>query len=388
MGIYVIKSMSPCLQGGSLLSQLKRFYKYRALPYFRILLINRARVKLPIVAITTGAALIGFPWLPFILNVLARTSAKVTWLDSSQALIATLVGLFLIVWGVYLANKHMVRIEQNASEKTKAIIKQYSINSSEKNEISKNPKRVSYVVLDQRKKDLESEVEWIKRSLLKQKDVVNDVNYILERWDEPTLHYEGIAHIPFVFLLGYQLSDKRDIIFSEWNENTRKWVSLPQSANEYPPLLLHKNLARDADKEDDVSICVSLTEEIYPEQLKGLNVYGKTMYHLKLKNCVRHAIVCKDQLADYTAQFRSLLDNIKSSHRQVSTIHIFISAQTSLVYSFGGTLTRNDPEVRIYNFNRERTIKYPWGLKVHEQSDSDLTKTQICIQQEEGPSTS
>ncbi|WP_167449501.1 SAVED domain-containing protein [Halobacillus trueperi] len=363
--------------------QFKRFFKYRALPYFQIFLINRARVKLPIIAITTGAALIGSPWLPFIISLLARTSAKVTWLDQSQAIIATLVGLCLIVWGVYLANKHMVRIEQNATEKTKAIIKQYSINSSEKNEISKNPKRISYVVLDQRKKDFESEIEWIKRSLLKQKGVIKDVNYILERWDEPTLHYEGIAHIPFVFLLGYQLSDKRDIIFSEWNENTRKWVSLPQSVDEYPPLLLHKSLEVDANQASDISICVSLTEEIYPEQLKGLKVYGKPMYHLKLRKCMRHAIVCKEQLADYTAEFRSLLDDIKSEHREVKTIHIFISAQTSLVHSFGGTLTRNDPEVRIYNFNRERTIKYPWGLKIQETSDSENINMQIFTQSEE-----
>ena len=207
--------------------------------------------------------------------IYCKELANVTWLDKSQSLIATIVGLSLIVWGVILANKHLVRIENNADEKTKAIIKQYSINSTEKNDTSKNPKRVTYAVLDQRPNEAQPEREWIERALLKQKEFVNDVHYIVERWDEPILHYEGIAHIPFVFLLGYQLSDKRDIVFSEWDENIRKWETLPQSVDQYPPLILHSNLIGKPAQQTVVAICVSLTEEIYPEQLKGLSVYGK-----------------------------------------------------------------------------------------------------------------
>lgn len=344
---------------------------------------NKARLKIPLTLLTLGGSLIGFPWMPFIISWWEKTSSNVTLLDESQSLIATVVGVGLILIGLRFANKLLIRIEKSADEKTKAIIKQYSIDSSEKNDRSNNPKRVTYVVLDQRQKESETEHEWIERAILKQKDVVKDVHYIVERWDEPILHYEGIAHIPFVFLLGYQLSDKRDIVFSEWDENIRKWQSLPQSVENYPPLILHENLVGNPAQQTEVAICISLTEEIYPEQLKGLSVFGKTNYHLKLETCERHAVKYKDQLAEYKAQFRNLVDDIKRIHRQIKTIHVFISAQTSLVYSLGGTLTRNDPEVQIYNFNRGRTIEYPWALKVGKNIGTNLVNNQIYFVQEE-----
>lgn len=365
------------------MGRFKRFLKYRAIPYLRIMLMNKARLKLPILLLTLGVGLLGSPWLPLLFTLLARTSANVTWLDGTISLSATVIGVVLVVCGLILAKRHLIRLEKSADEKTNAIIKQYSINSSEKNDTSKNPKRVTYAVLDQRKKEQESEREWIERAILKQKEIVDDVHYIVERWDEPILHYEGIAHIPFVFLLGYQLSDKRDIVFSEWDENIRKWKALPQSAVQYPPLILHKNLVGNPAEQTEVAICVSLTEEIYPEQLKGLSVYDKTMYHLKLGTCERHAIKCKDQLAEYTVQFRKLVDDIKREHRQIKTIHVFISAQTSLVYCLGGSLTRNDPEVLIHNYNRGRTIEYSWALMVKEQIDTNRLDNQIYFAKED-----
>jgi len=80
--------------------------------------VNKARIKLPIAILTLGVSLVGFPWLPFVIDLLQKTSANVTWLDKSLSLIATMVGLGLILWGVRLTDKHLVRIEKNADEKT------------------------------------------------------------------------------------------------------------------------------------------------------------------------------------------------------------------------------------------------------------------------------
>lgn len=341
------------------------------------------RMKIPLTFLLAGVGLMGVDWWQYLILLLTRTTTNVSPLDASVSIIAKIVGIILILFSVYWANRLMIRIEKKSSEKTKLVLKQFSINSSEKNDISDNPKSVIYIQLDQRQQEEESGVEWIKRSLFRQKDAILDVHYIVERWDHPILYYEGLAHIPFVFLLGYQLSNKRELLFTEWDENKKKWNVLPKTVDSYSSLHLHKQIIKPVKDEKEIAVCISLTEEIQDVQLKGLDAYHCNKYHLKLRTCKRHAIVCLDQLEEYTRQFRQLMDNINRTYPRLQKVHIFISAQTSLVFNVGSVLTRNDAEVWIYNFERNNNIQYPWGLRVHPTTVKNKIENHIIIAQGE-----
>ena len=278
----------------------------------------------------------------------------------------------------------MVKAENTEEEKSKVVLKQFSIDSSEKNETSNNPKSLMYVILDQRKNDDESKVNWIKRCLNQQKEKIEDYFYVAERWDQPASYYEGLAHIPFVFLLGYQVSDKLNFSFSEWNEHAKKWIPLPEIADNFPSLVLEKNIQESEKEATDVTICISLTSSIQEWQLEGLIAQDCNIYHLKLKECKRHAIVCLKQLEEYKHQFRKLLDEINNTYPRLRTVHIFISAQTSLVFNIGSALTRNDKETWIYNYEVNSKPLYPWGIKAHKATKKGYqTDKYIKIVEEE-----
>ncbi|WP_163537587.1 SAVED domain-containing protein [Gracilibacillus sp. YIM 98692] len=346
--------------------QFKRFIKYKAYPYVKIYLKNKAYNKTPLVILGVGVSIIpGFDWFPYLAHFLFPEIENTgTYIN----IISILVSLALILFSLYWINRQMTQREKGLGFQSKVILKQFSIDSSEKNKTSLNPKDVSYVILDQRPKLSESKLTWIKNNLVKQKEAIGDYLYVVERWDQPKSQYEGLAHIPFVFLLGYQVSDKRNFIFSEWDEHKLKWNELPENGD-YAKLQLVRDLNSDKYEATDVNILISLTAEIKKSQLKGSTTEHNDIYHLKLVKCKRHAIKCSTQLSEYKEQFRSLLDELYELYPKLTRVNVFISAQTSLVFNIGSSLTRNDKVVFIYNFESKNPINYPWSLKVHKETE-------------------
>jgi hypothetical protein len=354
---------------------IKRFIKYKGYPYILTFLKNRARLKLPITFLTVGASLISFD----IFNLLVSLVGNAVNANNFE-FIPTIVGLLMIAFSVYWGNRLMLKQEKNSSEKSRVTFKHFSIESSEKNDVSNNPKNNTYILLDQRQQQEETLLNWIKKSLRNQQEALNDYYYVAERWDQPISFYEGLAHIPYVFLLGFQISDKRDMEYLEWNEHIKKWEKLPQTVSEHPALFLYKNLKEPESEAKEVAICVSLTEEILQSQLGGINAANANLYHLRLKTCGRHAIVSQQQLAEYKEQFRRLIDSLYKSSPNLNKIHLFISAQTSMVFNLGSSITRNDVEIWIYNFDRNNNIKYPWSLKAHKFATNDDVENYIRIE--------
>jgi hypothetical protein len=354
---------------------IKRFIKYKGYPYFRTFLKNKARLKLPITFLTVGASLIGFDIFKLFLSLVGDVVNA-----NNFEFIPTIVGLLMIAFSFYWGNRLMLKQEKNSSEKSRVTFKHFSIESSEKNDLSNNPKNNTYILLDQRQQQEETLLNWIKKSLSNQEEALKDYYYVAERWDQPISLYEGLAHIPYVFLLGFQISDKRDMEYLEWNEHVKKWEKLPQSVPEHPPLFLDKNLKESEEDAKEVAICISLTEEILQSQLSGLDASNVNLYHLHLETCGRHAIVSQQQLSEYKEQFRRLIDSIYKSSPNLNKIHLFISAQTSLVFNLGSSITRNDVEIWIYNFDRNNNIKYPWSLKAHKYSNNNDVDKYIRIE--------
>lgn len=341
---------------------------------------NKALNKTPLALMAIGVSLIpGFDWFSFIMKLLFPNFAE----GINVNIVSIILAVIIIGFSLYWIHRQMVNKEKGLRKKSTVILKQFSIDSSQKNDTSMNPKEVMYVSLDQRPTESESKIEWIENSLSKQKEAIEDYFYVAERWDQPQSQYEGLAHIPFVFLLGHQVSDKRNFIFSEWDENKLKWGILPEDIS-YPKLDLLKDLVSENFESSDVNILISLTEEIKRSQLSGIPAYNNDIYHLKLRECNRHAIKSTTQLSEYKQQFRSLLDEINRLYStNLQRVNVFISAQTSLVFNLGSAITRNDKDVFIYNFESKNSIMYPWALKVHKKTNLNELNYYIETHEEE-----
>jgi hypothetical protein len=345
------------------LRNIKRFIKYRGYPYLRMFIKNKAKIRVALLPITLAVGVLNSNfWVPFALHYLKIDSGSGQSLDIWVKILLGIMIIFSLIW----VNRILLKKEKESTERTKAILKQWSLDSSEKNDITNNPKSAIYVNLDQRIKPGENRTEWIKRSLIKQKEAISDLIYVIEGTTHPIAHYEGLAHIPYVFLLGNQIGSSRDFQFLEWDELVKKkWVTLPQVVANYLLLPYTKKIVESVTTATDVTIRISLTNEIQNQHLKGLPAQNYNTYHFKLDTCGRHAIKCSQQLAEYKQHFRDLLDEINSNYHSLKRIHIFISAQTSLVFTFGSALTRNDCEFLVYNFEPNSVIPYKWALRVH-----------------------
>ncbi|MCW1927885.1 SAVED domain-containing protein [Bhargavaea beijingensis] len=186
--------------------------------------------------------------------------------------------------------------------------------------------------------------------------------------------YMGLAHIPFQFLLGYQISDKTDIKFYEWNRTEKIWMRLSEKERSFSKLLLIKDESKqDADSVEEVVVKVGITTEVLDSQLEGHGLETLNSYYLKLESPEMDAINSTKQLNAYKKQFRELLSELHNKYQNLKKVHIFISAQPSLTYSFGSSISArmdSNKEFWIYNYIGSSTVKYPWALKISQKIEN------------------
>lgn len=201
------------------------------------------------------------------------------------------------------------------------------------------------------------------------KEQTKFVQKVLSRIDgksDVEVGYFGLAHIPLVFLLGFQMADKSSPSFFEWNQNKLIWEELKKRKTYYPQLLLEKNdRIQPIEKTTDIIIKIGVTYPIPDSDLLGHNLKGLNSYYLYLEAQQRNAVISLDQLNEYQRTFRNLLDEINQRFPKLERIHLFYSGQTSLAYRLGSTVSsRMDADIWLYNYVRSSYPKYNWAINL------------------------
>lgn|GEM_PF-4175409 len=278
---------------------------------------------------------------------------------------ATAVGLLLIRWGIQYRirikhkNKRMVQIRHSSVEGAS-----YTSLFDDLDDYDVIP-----ITIDQFQEMKELNEFNIKAAWMKQDHIVPILQVHMNDPSLDEISYFGMAHIPFQFLLGYQVADKIDIRFFEWIRDEKHWRSLSTENNVgFPPLNLTVNQQNQPLEEaKEIVIKIGITFEIFDEQLQGHNLEGLNSYYLKLGQPHIEAVKSKKQLNAYKATFRSLLTDIHHKYPKLNKVHLFISAQPSVVFTFGSCISDRMDSTKqfwIYNFIGSSMIKYPWALKI------------------------
>lgn len=205
------------------------------------------------------------------------------------------------------------------------------------------------------------------------------VTKILQRVDGNTdieLSYWGLAHIPFLFLLGYQIADKSNSSFYEWNQNQLRWEKVKEKQTIYPTLKIETNNSKQGvDETKEVVVKIGITYPVNDVDLNGLDLNNFNSYYLHLEPPHRNAIVCMEQLNQYQKQFRQLLDEINQTYPQLEKIHLFYSGQPSLAYRLGSAISpRMDKEIWVYNYVGVSYPKYNWAINLKKIGNQINTK--------------
>ncbi|MGG0938709.1 SAVED domain-containing protein [Brevibacillus centrosporus] len=339
--------------------------------------------KITLMLTGTGcASILGLssPWwlVPFIQFVNEKFHSNIpvpeSKVDYVVMVTGVVVGLILIFWGIKYRqhtkskNKKMVQIRHSSIE----VVNYTSIRAD------LDDYDVKSITINQYQ-DLTKIDEFnLKTAWRKQEHVVAE---LLVHINEPSTYeiaYMGMAHIPFQFLLGYQVADKTDVQFFEWNRTEKAWMPLLGGDESFPKLVLYKDETKQTPNEvKEVVIKVGITFEILDSQLEGHGLENFNSYYFKLEPPRLDAITSIKQLSTYKQQFRDLLTEIHHKYQKLKKVHIFLSAQPSVAYSFGSSISArmdSNKDFWIYNYVGSSPIKYPWGMKLSKDMDNGEIK--------------
>ncbi|WP_223702740.1 SAVED domain-containing protein [Sutcliffiella deserti] len=282
----------------------------------------------------------------------------------SSSIWIEMAGFALVVFSIYLSLQHA-----KEAQITELIILKHS--SLYVADHSKENLDSQSIYLNQIEEMKEVSKENVLAALQKQYRAKKQFDKYSEVYNKKIKAYEGIAHIPLVFLLGVQLSDKKYIRFFEWRRHAGAWKRLNPFGFTYPELLLKEEspTAFPDELKEEVVITVSLTFNIKNEQFRGWDLDICDKYHLHLKERKRDAIVSELQLSTYKNQFQELIDTIHEKYPNLKKMHIFISAQPSLVFTLGSCIsTKNNADTWVYDYYKG---VYPWRLLMHKESEGN-----------------
>jgi hypothetical protein len=207
--------------------------------------------------------------------------------------------------------------------------------------------------------------ENLEHALREQEKFVQRISNSLDGSSDKEVAYFGLAHIPLMILLGFQIADKSSVKFFEWNQGKLRWDEIGSNNNVFPSLIEEEELLQSPEETKEVVVKIGLTFPIPNSDLTGLNLDGLNSFYLHLDPPHRNAIIGVEQLDTYKEEFRRLLDKILQKYPNLQRVHLFYSGQPSFAYRLGSALTeRMDKEIIAYNYVGSSNPKYNWAINL------------------------
>lgn len=205
----------------------------------------------------------------------------------------------------------------------------------------------------------------------RQKNAAQDIDLLLSSHPGADLAYFGIAHIPLLFHLGYQMTNKRKMLFFEFNRYTGIWEML-QRDDIGPELYIEGLPAEPINNSGDVLFRISISNTVFLDEVLHIVPLPIASIHLFLKPSQRDVMVSETQLQRYGMAFRKALDQIHEYLPNRQRVHIFYAGPVSLAVYFGQLISQTiDRRIFIYNYTAKDNPRYSWGLEINEEPSSE-----------------
>lgn len=219
----------------------------------------------------------------------------------------------------------------------------------------------------------------------RQTDLVNRLTNFTTGSKKIDIAYYGIAHIPLVFLAGYQLSNKPKIYVLEHNRKSNDWDQL-QTGGNYPEITV-EGMPRDTvNTRGDLVIRISISYPVTEEAIAGIVSSPIASLHLGIQNPKIDVVTSEEQLIRYSTKFRDLLDTVHNRFPNAMRLHIFYAGPVSLAFCFGRLISKTiHPRVIVYNYSFKDVPFYSWGIEITGNvSEAEfLVRTKIEAEEEE-----
>lgn len=177
--------------------------------------------------------------------------------------------------------------------------------------------------------------------------------------------YGGLVPVPFAFVSGYVLDDESYIEILDWDREKSSWRELEIHGDDKDTFSIKKILK---DQKNEAVVAVSFS---YPVDTKAIDKIfpGLTQVHIQLANqrFDNHWSKLKqDRLA---CEFIEVIKSLMAEGYE--QLHLVLACQNSIAFRFGQAYDRrNLPPVTVYQYERNNSQKYPWGIFIPNSPNS------------------
>lgn len=198
----------------------------------------------------------------------------------------------------------------------------------------------------------------------RQISILKSIEEEMQKSPDTLLGYYGIAHIPLVFLAGYQLNKRRKVYLFDHNREKDEWLCL-EDDGEFPEIQLEGMPSQLNYSDNDVVLKMSISYPVIDKDIAEIIPRTSNFIHLFLSRPKIDSVRYKNQLEQYASCFRDALDLIHNNLPNVKRIHLFYAGPVPLAFKCGQLISPTiHPKVLIYNYYYQDTPRYKWGLPV------------------------
>lgn len=196
-----------------------------------------------------------------------------------------------------------------------------------------------------------------RRQVLPAKDIITQALHKSEP-DMLQVAYGGFLPVPFTFFLGNVLDDRGNITVFDWDRKDEEWRQISVN-NIDDGESFEQDTIRESES-DDVVLVVSCSYRVNTEQV-AKSFPGLRIEHLYLETNTfdNHWSLAKQRRLSL-----EFAERVKTLSLQgIRTVHLILSAQSSIVLNFGRRYdNRNMVDIIVYQFEQSNDNPYPWGV--------------------------
>lgn len=203
----------------------------------------------------------------------------------------------------------------------------------------------------------------------RQLSVLKSIEDEMQKSPDTVMAYYGIAHIPLVFLAGYQMYKRRRVCLFDHDRGKDEWFSL-QNNGEFPDIQVEGIPPECNYSVGDVVLKISISYPVTDNDIAGIVPSPIKSIHLFLDTPKIDSLRYKNQLERYAACFRETLDLIHNRLPNIRYVHTFFAGPVPLAFRCGQLISPTiHPKIIIYNYYYQDTPRYKWGLQIPPNSN-------------------
>jgi len=183
---------------------------------------------------------------------------------------------------------------------------------------------------------------------------------------EATIVYGGMAPVGLGFFAGYLMSNTYHVEVWDYNRNAndgKNWYKVDGFSDANKPIINWDNYVQDK----DVCLLMSISYPVTVEQVKA-KVACSSYVEVTIPEIKYDNMASIEKITAFEKEFGELLKQLAADGTE--RVHIFCAAQSSFNFCMGRQVTRNHPEIIVYEYDISHSEKYPWGVLFNTKDSS------------------